>query len=194
MIKTGVALGKIEAIRRGGWVRPGAAWCVAWFMAAADAWRGVVGCWERKAEQVAERAQDAREAGIMIEQAGKFGFADQAVQPIGGGGDAGAGDEFRQPAMAAREQDWAGEAVRDEDFCGLARRDSGIGGGVSARWGVWFGGLRRRRTGGGAGGEAPADAVDAVPDHDEQAAKQADFVAIAGDGAQKLVHDPAEAD
>ena len=39
----------------------------AWFAAVADARRGAVRCWEREAEQVAEWAQDAREAGIVIE-------------------------------------------------------------------------------------------------------------------------------
>lgn len=185
-----MALGKIDPVRGWSGVRPAAAW----FAAVADARRAVVRCWERKAEHVAEWAQDAREAGIVIEQARKFGFADQAVQPVRGGGDAGAWDDFGQPALAAREQDWAGECVCDQNFGGLARRDSGIGGGVGACWRTWLRGWARMRAGGVARGKAPANAVNAVPDHHEQATKQADLVAIAGDGAQQLVHDPGEAD
>jgi hypothetical protein len=65
---------------------------------------GAVLRWEREAEQIAERAEDAGEAGIMIEQGGEFGFGEQVLQPSGGGGgDAGAGNDIVQPAMATRE-------------------------------------------------------------------------------------------
>ncbi len=184
-----MALGKIDPVRGWSGVRPAAAW----FAAVADARWGVVRCWERQAEHVAEWAQDAREAGIVIEQARKFGFADQAVQPVRGGGDAGARDDFGQPAMATREQDRAGECVGDQNFGGLMRRDSRIGG-VGACWRIWLRGWAWRRAGSVARGKAPANAVNPVPDHHEQATKQADLIAIAGDGAQQLVHDPGEAD